>query len=100
MAALDARVSLIEVRVEEHTRVLGDVRELIVALDCKVDGGFAAVDRRFERMDRRFEVMDQRIAMLDQKEDRHFTWLVGIQLTALATFAATLLGMVGMLLRG
>jgi uncharacterized coiled-coil protein SlyX len=135
MATLEARVSSIEAQMEGQTQVLGDLRELIVALDRKIDRGFEAADRRFDaidrrfdaidrrfeavdgrflaiedrfdqrlsaleqKMDRRFEVVEQRIQVIDAKGDRHFTWLVGIQLTSLVTFAATLLGMVGMLLR-
>jgi uncharacterized protein (DUF3084 family) len=69
----------------------------------QVDRRFEQVDRRFEQVDRRFEQVDLRFAELqaqinhrfdaaDQKVDRHFTWLVGIQVAALIAVVGALVG--------
>jgi hypothetical protein len=42
-------------------------------------------------MNRRFEVVDGRFLTLDHKIDRHFTWLVGIQVAALVAVVGALL---------
>ena len=120
MATVEARVSAVEVRVEEQGRSLGDLRELIVALDQKIDRRFDAIDRRFdaidqrfeqvdrrfdaierrfEQGDRRFESLDHRIEVLDLKVTRQFMWVVGVQLGALGAFTAALIGIIGILLR-
>ena len=41
---------------------------------------------------RRFEAVDGRFAVLDQKIDRHFTWLVGIQVAVLVSVVGALVG--------
>jgi chaperonin cofactor prefoldin len=85
----------------------------------QMDRRFEQMDRRFEQMDRRFEQVDQRFAALqdqmnrrfeqvdqrftvlqdhmnqrfdavDQKIDRHFTWLVGIQVAVLVAVVGAL----------
>ena len=69
----------------------------------QVDRRFEQVDRRFEMIDRRFEQVDHRFAELqgqmnqrfdavDQKIDRHFTWLVGIQVAVLVAVVGALVG--------
>jgi hypothetical protein len=54
------------------------------------------VDRRFEQVDHRFaelqRQMNQRFDAVDQKIDRHFTWLVGIQVAALIAVVGALVG--------
>ena len=54
------------------------------------------MDRRFEVFDGRLlaldRKMDQRFENLDQKVDRHFTWLVGIQVAVLVAIVGTLVG--------
>jgi uncharacterized coiled-coil protein SlyX len=106
--SLEERVAYLEGKVEEHSRGVGEVRELIVqlgghvrALDQKVDrfrmelaASIADLDTRLtsraEGMDAR---LNGRIDGLDQKMSRQFLWLVGIQI-------AVLLSVVGALLRG
>jgi hypothetical protein len=43
-------------------------------------------------MDDRFGTIDQRFVALDQKFDRHFTWLVGIQVAVLVSVVGALVG--------
>jgi hypothetical protein len=42
-------------------------------------------DRMDDRTDRRFAAVDARFLVLEQKVDRHFVWIVGIQLTMMMT---------------
>jgi tetrahydromethanopterin S-methyltransferase subunit G len=61
-----------------------------------MDRRFEQVDRRFEQVDRRFGElegqMNQRFDAIDQKVDRHFTWLVGIQVAVLLAVVSALVG--------
>jgi hypothetical protein len=50
------------------------------------------VNRRFEQVDHRFEGVDRRFLALEVKVDRHFTWLVGIQLTVMLAVITVLFG--------
>ena len=55
----------------------------------QVDKRFEQVDRRFDAIDSRFDRMDHRLDGMDGKIDRHFTWLIGVQLAGfLAVFGA------------
>ena len=112
MSTIEERVAAVEARLDTLT----DLRALVIALreDMNrrfdaVDRRFEAVDRRFEQVDRRFElllghmnerfigvdgrfaVMDQRFAQFLEREDRHFRWLVGIQMSVATMMIATLL---------
>lgn len=78
MATLEERVSYLEGRVEDQSRTTGELRDLVVALDQKVD-------RRFEALEQKFE--------------RRFTWVIGIQLSTLLTIVVGLLGIIGALVR-
>ena len=92
MSTLEERVRLIEGKVEDHSRAIGDLRDLIIALDQKVDRRFESLERRFESVDRRFESLEQRF-------DSKFNRLITIQLTTLVALVAGLFGTVGALLR-
>ena len=91
MATLDERVAYLEGRVEEHARSVDGIREALASLEGRMDRRFEAVDRRFEAIDHRFEA-------LEDKMSRQFMWLVGIQVTTLASvlaaFAATVTALV------
>jgi hypothetical protein len=67
--------------VEEHSRGFGELREMVIHLDQKVDRFRDELDQR----------LNGRVGTLDQKLSTHFTWLVGIQ-------AAVLLAVVGALI--
>lgn len=71
MPSLEERVAYLEGRLEDHTRAVGDL------------GGEVRGLR--EEMGRRFDA-------LDQKVDRHFTWLVGIQVAFFVAVVGALAG--------
>lgn len=127
MSTLEERVKYVEGKVEEHSKGIGDLRELIIALDRKVDRGFEllegrfrsvegrlesfdhrfdSIDRRFELIDRRFELIDHRFESIDrrfesleQRFDSKFNRLITIQLMTLVALVAGLFGTVSALLR-
>jgi chromosome segregation ATPase len=110
MPSLEERVAYLEGRFGEHTQTTNGIRDdvshlrdemlrLFEDVDRRfehvdkrfeqVDQRFEAVDRRFEAVDRRFDRTDDRLESIDAKIDRHFTWLVGIQMAGfLAVFGA------------
>ena len=53
------------------------------------------IEIRFDRLERlldtRFDQLDNRFEGLDDKVARHFTWLVGIQVTTLVAIVGALL---------
>lgn len=57
-----------------------------------VEARFQHVDARFIQIDNRFGQVDARFAALDEKIDRHFTWLVGIQVAVLLAVVGALVG--------
>ena len=91
MPTLDERVAYLEGKTEDHSGAVAelrtDVREARVELR----------EVRGEIQDLRVEIrglrdqMDRRFEILDQKVDRHFTWLVGIQVASLLAFIGGLL---------
>ena len=74
---LEERVAYLEGQVSEHAHTLVDIRESIRQLE--------------RRCEARFDVVDRRLESLNEKVDRHFTWLVGIQVTTLIAIVGTLL---------
>jgi hypothetical protein len=58
----------------------------------QVDRRFEQVDRRFEQVDRRFEQVEQRFQVFDLKVDRHFTWVVGIQVALMLAVIGAMAG--------
>ena len=113
MSTLEERVRFVEGKVEDHSRAIGDLRELIIALDQKVDrrfeslerrfesfdNRFESLDRRFESFDRRFESLDRRFESLEQRFDSKFNRLITIQLMTLVALVSGLFGTVSALLR-
>ena len=85
MSTPEERIGYVEGKVEDHSRAIGDLRDLIIALDQKVD-------RRFESLERRFESLEQRF-------DSKFNRLITIQLMTLVALVAGLFGTVSALLR-
>ena len=80
MATADQRIAYLEGRVEEHTRQIEGIREALVSLEARIDRRFDAMDGRLDRLEQRF----------DDKLSRQFLWLVGLQLTTLASMLAAL----------
>jgi uncharacterized Rmd1/YagE family protein len=74
---LEERVAYLEGQVSEHAHTLVDIRESIRQLE--------------RRCEARFDVVDRRLESLNEKVDRHFTWLVGIQVTTLVAIVGALL---------
>ena len=95
MTTLEERVAYLEGQVSEHSQTLIEIRDSIRHLEQRFDGRFEQMDRRFDQLERRFEtrfdVYDRRLEGLDEKVSRHFTWLVGIQVTTLVAIVGALL---------
>ena len=92
MARTEERLTHLEVKVEEHSMAMGDLKGLIVALDQKMERRFDAFE---QRVDRRFAETGQRLDRIDQR----FVWVIGIQFTIFLSIAAGMFGLVTMLLR-
>lgn len=85
---IEERVAYLEGKVEEHSKGLEDVKELIINLDQKLDRRIDALD---QKLDRRVDALDQRINHLDHKLSKYFLWIIGIQVTIFLSIIATLL---------
>ncbi|HET9267940.1 MAG TPA: hypothetical protein VFO31_07235 [Vicinamibacterales bacterium] len=88
MPTLEERVAYLEGQVSEHSHTLIEIRDSIRHLEQRLDARFDHIERRFET---RFDVNDRRFEGLDDKVARHFTWLVGIQVTTLVAIVGALL---------
>ncbi len=80
---------------EEHSRGYGELREMMIHLDQKVDqfreqlsGRIDALD---QKVDRFREELSGRIDALDEKFSRYFLWMIGIQITVLLAVIGALL---------
>jgi uncharacterized coiled-coil protein SlyX len=91
-ATLEERVAYLEGKVEEQSRLGGDVRERLVHLDQKVDRFREELAERIEATNSRIDATNSRIDALDQKISTQFRWLIGIMV-------AVLLAVIGALLR-
>jgi len=100
---LEERVAYLEGRVEEQSRLGGELREMVFHLDQKVDYLDQKVDRVREELMARIQAIDQKvdrfreelsaqIQALDQKLTRYFIWLVGLSFAVLLAVLAALLG--------
>ena len=69
----------------EHSRGFGEIRELLVHLNGRVDDLDQKVDRFRAELGGRIEALDQRVA-------RQFNWLVGVQVAILLSIIGALLG--------
>ena len=69
MSMLEQRVSFHEAKMEDVSKMIADVRDLVLRLE--------------EKMERRFDQMDRR-----------FMWVIGVQFTTLFTMIAVLLKLV------
>ncbi len=94
----EPRFAVVERKVEEHTQVIGGLREAVVSLDQRVGQLEQRVDRLEQRVDRGFERVDQRFDALDMKMSRQFHWLVGILMSALIAMLGVLGGIVSVAL--
>ena len=107
MPTVEERVAYLEGKVEEHSRGFGELREMVIHLDQKVDrfreelmGANVATNSRIDaleqRLSGRIDALDQRLSArieaLDQKVSKQFIWLVGIQIMVLLAVIGALLG--------
>ena len=114
---IEERVAYLEGKVEEHSKGLEDIKDLVIALDQKLDRRIDALDQKIHRridaldqkidgrvdaldqkidgrvdaLDQRINRLDQRIDHLDQKLSRYFLWIIGIQVTIFLSIIAILL---------
>jgi len=104
---LEERVAYLEGKVDEHSRGFGELREMIIHLDQKVDRFREELSRQIhatnqridalaQRLTGRLDALDQRFAgrldALDEKFSRYFLWTIGIQVTVLLAVIGALLG--------
>ena len=109
MPTLEERVAFLEGKIEEHSHGFGEIRDLIIHLNARVDTLDQKVDRFREELSTRINALDQkverfreelsaridrldaRIDALDAKFSRFFPWTIGIQVTVpLAVIGALL----------
>ena len=91
MPTLEERVADLEAKMKPDLREemihgfkrMGDQFE-------RIEGWFNRMEDRFERMEHRFDRMENRFERLEGKVDRHFIWIVGIQLTMMMTMIGVL----------
>jgi len=100
--SLEERVAYLEGKVEEQSQLGGQLRELILHLDQKVDRFREALSNRIDALDQKVDrfreelaaannATNSRIDALDQKVSRQFIWLVGIQVAVLLAVVGALL---------
>ncbi len=74
---------------DEHSRGSGELREMVIHLNQKVD-------RFREELSHRIDSLDQRLTgrsdALDEKFSRYFLWMIGIQITILLAVIGAVLG--------
>jgi len=88
---IEERVANLEGRVEEHTGVWQDIKDMMITQDGRMIGLEQRIDRRFEAIDRRFEALENRIQAMDAKFTKYFLWIIGFQFSILLTLVAILL---------
>ncbi|MEO6223365.1 MAG: hypothetical protein ABIP90_08945 [Vicinamibacterales bacterium] len=102
----EPRVERMERVMEEHTQVIGGLREAVASLDQRVQGLDQRVGRLEDRvgrvedkMDRGFERIDHRFDVMDEKMSRQFRWHTGILLSGLIAMIGTLGGIIAVIIR-
>jgi hypothetical protein len=92
LAPLESRVTSVEDHVMDHVQTFDLFRE-------EVRGRFSGVDLRLHHLDGRMERlegrMERRFELMDAKISRQFVWLVGLQVTTMATVVAALAAILG-----
>ena len=113
LESLEERVAYLEGRVEEQSKLGGELRDMMFHLDQKVErireellAEIRAVDQKVERvreeLSAEIRAVDQKVERtreelltrfhgLEQRFSRYFTWLVGLQFATLLTIIAFLL---------
>lgn len=96
MATLEERVSLLEGKMDDHTRGLAEVRDAVAHMGQRMDRLFEAVDRRFEAIERRFDLIERRFDAIDRRftgVEEKIGRLVVVQLAGLTAVLAAMAGM-------
>jgi uncharacterized coiled-coil protein SlyX len=88
----ESRVTVVEERLEEHSKMIGGLREAVVRLDERIGSLERRVDSLEHRMDVGFARVDQRFDGLEARMSRQFHWLVGILLTSMIAMLGVLGG--------
>jgi len=120
MPTIEERVAYLEGKIEEHSQGFGEIRDLMIHLDQKVDRFREELSARIDHLDTRIDALDQkvdrfreelsaridaldqkverfreelstRIDALDEKFSRFFLWTIGIQVTVLLAVIGALL---------
>ena len=95
MPTIEERVAYLEGQVSEHSHTLVEIRDSIRELERRFDARFDQLERRldarFGQVDTRFDQLERRFEGLDDKVARHFTWLVGLQVTTIVAILGALL---------
>ncbi len=114
MPDIAERVAFLEGKVEEHTRDFGEIRQMLVHLDQKVDRfreelstridsleysinlRLTGFENRINGVEDRINSLDaslnRRIDALDQKVSRQFMWIIGIQVATILAVVGALIG--------
>ena len=85
MPTLEERVAYLEGKTEEHSRGFGELRDLVIHLDHKVN-------RFREELPNRIDRVHTRINALDAKFSRYFLLTIGIQITVLLAVIGGIVG--------
>ena len=89
MPSLEERVAYLEGRFGEQVHATDSLRDDVASLRDDMNRRFDSSDARLERTDARFDRIDVRLDGIDSRIERHFTWLVGLQMASLlAVFGA------------
>ena len=70
----------------------GEMNQRFAQVDANLLELRGEMNQRFADMNQRFEHVNRRIDTLDEKSDRHFTWLVGIQVASMLAVVGALVG--------
>jgi hypothetical protein len=89
MSTLEERVAALEAKMDAQTMNAFDLRAALTGLQDQMNRRFELVDQWFVELQGQ---INQRFDAADQKVDRHFTWLVGIQVAVLVAVVGALVG--------
>lgn len=98
MVQFESRMTVVEERLEEHSKMIGGLREAVVGLDGRIGSLERRVDALEHRMDLGFARVDQRFDGLEARMARQFHWLVGILLTEMIAIIGVLGGITAAIL--
>ncbi len=91
LTTLEERVAYLEGKVEEHSKVWEDLKDLIIHLEGRINSLEEKIDRRINSLDQHINSLDQRINSLGQKFSRYFLWIIGIQVSIFLSIIAIIL---------